>query len=370
MVSLPSLTMMNVISFRTRSALPLRHALMGGLIASLASLGCSASDSGNDANGGSGGSSPGSGGTNMTSGGAGGSGGAAPGTGGVAPGVGGAGGTGGVATGGAAGTTGGTGGTTPGTGGATGGTGGAMPGTGGTGGGTPGGGCQQADVLCADFEADAEGGPPGAPWEMCGSLPTGYQLAVQAGTGYEGSKGFFSSGASTGTNYCAPYTDIGELPQFWVTARIKISGPVDMHHEVTFFELGPEPGDSNELRIGYRGDSSCPGPNGPHQGFELGALNGPGGEFTGCTGLKPSPDQWYCLEVSVDQTDGGEAALRSQLYVDGQLQSMLVHMQSHDTILSNSKVSYLKAGMQTYGEPFEGLVIDDLSVSTVRVGCD
>ncbi len=83
---------------------------------------------------------------------------------------------------------------------------------------------------------------------------------------------------------------------------------------MTFFELGPVTGDDPELRIGYRGDSSCPDNGGVHQGFELGATQGPGGEYTGCTGYKPVSDEWVLPGVHVDQSAGD--SLVADLYVD------------------------------------------------------
>lgn len=236
------------------------------------------------------------------------------------------------------------------------------------------GGCAEADLWCEDFEGIANGALPGAPWQLNPSCPdlgaVSLEVGAEAGAGFNGTVGLSSSGASTGTNYCAPLIELEPMTEFWVTTRVKISGEIDMQHEVTFFELGPDASENAELRIGYRGDNSCPGPNGPYQGFELAALNGPSGEYTGCTGMKPVADQWYCLEVFIDQSgSNAEAPLSSQFYIDGERKNMLVHMQEHDTILSNSTVSYIKVGMQSYGGEFDGIVLDDFSVSTTRVGC-
>lgn len=236
------------------------------------------------------------------------------------------------------------------------------------------GGCAEADLWCEDFEGVANGALPGAPWQLNPSCPdlgaVSLEVGAEAGAGFNGTVGLSSSGASTGTNYCAPLIELEPLTEFWVTTRVKISGAIDMQHEVTFFELGPDASENAELRIGYRGDNSCPGPNGPYQGFELAALNGPNGEYTGCTGMKPVAEQWYCLEVFIDQSgSNAEAPLSSQFYIDGERKNMLVHMQERDTILSNSAVSYIKVGMQSYGGEFDAIVLDDFSVSTTRVGC-
>jgi len=271
--------------------------------------------------------------------------------------------------GGAPGVGGGSGGTSPSTGGVSSG------GDVGTGGETASGGssgvapCSDADLLCLDFESDTVGmKPSGDPWEASACSDQTYQASVTAGSGNNGSQGYVTGNASSGTNYCALMTDIGSPPEFWVRAWIKIGGPnPDAQHEVTFFELGPVTGDDPELRIGYRGDSSCPDNGGTHQGFELGATQGPGGEYTGCTGYKPVSDEWYCLEVHVDQTAG--SSLVADLYVDSVQQDYLVHSMPETEVLGNFAVSYLKVGMQSYSGTFEELVIDDLSLSTTQLGC-
>jgi len=230
-------------------------------------------------------------------------------------------------------------------------------------------GCTEADLFCFDFEDTTAGmKPSGEPWEPSNCSDQTYSAAVTAASGMNGSQGYVTSGASTGTNYCALVGDIGTPSEFWVRAFIKIGGTdPDAEHEVTFFELGPSTSDDPELRIGYRGDGSCPNNGGVHQGFELGATQGPGGEYTGCTGLKPVANEWYCLEVHVDQTAG--TTLVADLYVDSVQQDYLVHSMPQTEVLGNFAVQYLKVGMQSYGGQFGELVLDDLSVSTTRMAC-
>ncbi len=230
-----------------------------------------------------------------------------------------------------------------------------------------GAGCAEADIFCETFESYTGMRPSGGMWiaDPCMNN-TNYSASVEAGAGPDASAAYVTSGASTGSNYCVLMTDLGEeLPtEFWLTAAIKIGGTdPDLEHEVTFLELGPEEGDASELRIGYRGDSSC-----AVQGFELGALEGPGGEYTGCTGLKPVADKWYCLETHIDQSGGSGTV--SQLYVNDVLQDYNVHGMTKETVLSNSTPRFLKVGMQSYGGEFGSLVIDQLSVSSTRVGCN
>lgn len=201
--------------------------------------------------------------------------------------------------------------------------------------------------------------------EMC--FADSYMASVQAGAGLAGSNALVTSGASSSANSCALMTELGDLDDFWVTASIYIGGADPAaEHEVTFFELGEVRGDDPELRIGYRGDSSCNNNGDVYAGFEIGATQGPGGEFTGCTGNVPVAQQWYCLEVHVDQSSG---SLVAQLHVDGEKQETLVHSSPEEDVLGTFEAKILKVGMQSYGGEFASLAIDDLSVSTARVGC-
>lgn len=254
--------------------------------------------------------------------------------------------------------------------------GGATGGSPGAGGSTPlGSGCENADIFCLDFEADAVGSAPAHDWDtsvMC--YDSNYSRTVEAAVGLEGSQGFVTSGASSSANTCALVYALGGLSDFWVTAHIKIGGPdPDMEHEVTFFELGELAAvDDPELRIGYRGDSSCPNAGAIYQGFELGATKGAnGGEDTGCTGSKvnegiPVSGEWYCLEVHVTQ---GSEMLTADLWVNGVNQDFLQHSQPVTEIRGSFEAHYLKVGQQSYAGSFEEVVLDNVSLSTMQVGC-
>lgn len=224
--------------------------------------------------------------------------------------------------------------------------------------GTP-SGCQDADILCEDFEG---GLPSGGSWLDTTCWDSNYQISVSEGA-------LLTSGASSSANNgCPLHYDLGVLESFWVTAHVRIVGnEPGMEHEVTFFELGAQPdADDPELRIGYRGDSSCNNNGAIYAGLELGATQGPGGEYTGCTGLVPPAETWLCLEVSVEQSGD---SLEADMYLDGEPLDYLVHSMPQTTVLGNFSTRYLKVGMQSYSGAFDGLLIDDLSVSSTRVAC-
>lgn len=237
-------------------------------------------------------------------------------------------------------------------------------GSGGSGGGGGGGGlgCSRATKLCETFDALAEDAlPSGAGWLPRNCFDAGYNIGAKAGA-------LVSSGASTSANSCALVYDMGTQTDFWVSASITITGKApSTEHEVTFFELGEKAdADDPELRIGYRGDSSCSNSGAVYAGFEIGATKGPGGEFTGCTGVVPEPNKAYCLEVHVVQATG---MFTAELFSDGKKLDTLVHSKPEPKVQGLFDARYLKVGMQSYSGAFDGLVIDNLSVSSSQVGC-
>jgi len=236
-------------------------------------------------------------------------------------------------------------------------------------------GCTDADLLCADFEDAVVGQKPaGTPWMAENCFDPGYTKTVESGVGVSGSQGLVTSGASSSANTCALVYDLGAQTDFWLRAWIKIGGAdPDLQHEVTFLELGASATvDDPELRIGYRGDSSCSNSGANYQGFELGATKGlNNGEDTGCTGSKvnlgmPVASEWYCLEVHVTQ---GGGQLMSDLFVDGVNQDYLIHSSPQTEVGGAFQAQYLKVGMQSYSGTFDSLTLDDISLSTTRIAC-
>lgn len=233
-------------------------------------------------------------------------------------------------------------------------------------------GCDGADILCADFEDVAAGQVPmGAPWiAPPGHCPdTGYQLGVEASSGSNGSQALVSSNSSTSTNACALVADLGEQSDFWVRAMVKYqgTGPTN-EHEITFFELGEHPDqDDPEGRVGFRTDGCNDTDGSPFGGLEFNMTKGPGGEYTGCTGVPLEGDRFYCVEIHVAQSGGTTSG---DLYLDGQVQSFTNHGMPVDHVLAEGSFRYLKLGAQTYGSVNTGpLVLDDVAVGTSRIAC-
>jgi hypothetical protein len=227
-------------------------------------------------------------------------------------------------------------------------------------------------VLCADFDALAPGSlPTGAPWIAAPGhcAATGYMIAVESGTAVSGTQALVSSNASTSTNACALVADLGEQSDFWVRAQVRYvgTGPTN-EHEITFFELGEHPDqDDPEGRVGFRFDGCNAVDGTPFPGLEFNMTVGPGGEFTGCTGVQLEADRWYCVEVHVNQAGSPTSG---ELYLDGVEQSYTNHGSPVDEVLANGRFRYLKLGAQTYGNINTGpLLLDDVAVGTSRVGC-
>ncbi len=145
------------------------------------------------------------------------------------------------------------------------------------------------------------------------------------------------------------------------------TGPTN-EHEITFFELGEHADqDDPEGRVGFRTDGCNDTDGSAFGGLEFNMTKGPGGEFTGCTGVPLAGDQWYCVEVHVVQSGSSTSG---NLFLDGEEQAFTNHGMAVDEVLASGSFRYLKLGAQTYGSINTGpLVLDDVAVSTQRIGC-
>lgn len=233
-------------------------------------------------------------------------------------------------------------------------------------------GCAAADILCADFEDVSVGAlPSGGKWLAAPShcANTGYEIGVEASSGSNGSQALVSSNSSSSTNACALVADMGEQSEFWLRAMVKYvgTGPTN-EHEITFFELGEHAEqDDPEARVGFRNDGCHDTDGSPFGGLEFNMTKGPGGEFTGCTGVPLDGDRWYCVEIHVVLAG---AQTKGELYLDGEEQAFTNHGSAVDEVLAEGSFRYLKLGAQTYGSVNTGpLVLDDVAVGTKRQGC-
>ena len=250
------------------------------------------------------------------------------------------------------------------TGGIAGGGGGA--GTAGAAGDTGKGSCASADILCLTFEDLPAGSMPQAePFQKynCGGQATSTDLLVEDGKGVNGSKGFTSKKSLNGG--CNLLADLGVHEELWVTADVKFSAgvPVATVHELTPFEITATATDDPGIRPGIRADNSC----NSWPGAELNITGG--GERTGCTAFKFMTEQWYCLEVQVKNQ---AAAVEGHLFIDSVEPSYHIHQDAVTSVVNMdwTGARMLRLGARSYSSSVESpLYIDNLSVSTKRVGC-
>jgi len=227
-------------------------------------------------------------------------------------------------------------------------------------------GCALADILCLTFDDLATGSMPQmAPFKTydCAGLATSTDLLVEDGKGVNGSKGFTSKKSLNGG--CNLLADLGVHAELWVTADVKFSAgiPVDTIHELTPFELTATATDDPGIRPGIRADNSC----NSWPGAELNITGG--GERTGCTAFKFSTDQWYCLEVQVQNQ---AAAVEGHLFIDGTEPGYHIHQDAVTSVVNMgwTGARMLRLGARSYSSSVDSpLYIDNLSVSTSRVGC-
>ena len=244
----------------------------------------------------------------------------------------------------------------------------ASPGTGGGGSaGAPGkGGCAVADILCLTFEDIAPGSmPQSAPFQTynCGGQSTSTDLLVEEGKGKGGGKALTSKKSLNGG--CNLLADLGKHAEMWVTADVKFSAgvAVDTVHELTPFEVTKTATDDPGIRPGIRADNSC----NSWPGAELNITGG--GERTGCTAFKFATEKWYCLEVQIKNL---AASVEGDLHIDGVKQPFHIHQDAVDTVVNAdwTGAQMLRLGARSYSsEVASPIYVDNLSVSTTRVGC-
>jgi hypothetical protein len=236
----------------------------------------------------------------------------------------------------------------------------------GAGGDTGKGSCASADILCLTFEELTAGSMPQMePFQKynCSGQATSTDLLVEDGKGKNGSKGFTSKKSLNGG--CNLLADLGAHEELWVTADVKFSAgvPVGTVHELTPFEITATATDDPGIRPGIRADNSC----NSWPGAELNITGG--GERTGCTAFKFMTEQWYCLEVQVKNL---AASVEGHLFIDGVEPSYHIHQDAVTSVVNTgwTGARMLRLGARSYSSSVDApLYLDNLSVSTKRVGC-
>jgi hypothetical protein len=218
-------------------------------------------------------------------------------------------------------------------------------------------------IFCKDFEADPVGmEPTGSPWVTPNCFDMQRVLKVDDTQAKSGTKSLLSS--KIGYDDCTLRADLGSVTDFYVRSYVRFGTGADFtSHEVTIFELAPSATtDDPEIRIGFRGDSSC-----IPTGGEV-TITG-AGEITGCSGFQYAANTWYCVEAHVNQTNGATV----EVWIDGVAQSFMVTQMPQNPVAKpdwSTPARYLKLGIRSYAGPATWeLWNDDVAVGTQRIGC-
>jgi hypothetical protein len=188
-------------------------------------------------------------------------------------------------------------------------------------------------------------------------------LLVEDGKGKEGTRALTSKKSLNGG--CNLLADLGDHAELWVTADVMFSAgvPVGTVHELTPFEVTKTATDDPGIRPGIRADNSC----NSWPGAELNITGG--GERTGCTAFQFMTETWYCLEVQIKNQ---AAAVEGDLHIDGMKQPFHIHQDEAMTVVNMdwTGARMLRLGSRSYSSQVDSpIYVDNLSVSTTRVGC-
>jgi hypothetical protein len=127
--------------------------------------------------------------------------------------------------------------------------------------------------------------------------------------------------------------------------------------------------DDPAVRFGSRTKEPCTA----HGGAQVTVIGLGNGESTGCDGNHPLPqDSWYCFEAHITQSG---TTLVAETYINGEAMS---YQSSGMTAAPNvtsegisAKVDHLRLGIFSTDSGLTGDVyVDDIAVSTARVGCN
>jgi hypothetical protein len=243
---------------------------------------------------------------------------------------------------------------------------------GGSGGTPPAAGCTGTELLCEDFEGVAEGMvPSAAPWHALDSSCAFQMAQFTMGVTTEQKNGGTKSLKVTNKHYaqCRLSGQFDVVNEFWVRAYSYWETGLDISNRETL-DIDMTPGfrtaDDPALRFGYRSKSPCEMYAGP----QITIIGLAGGEATGC-GSRPMPQgEWFCFEAHVEQSQN----LVVSTYINGEAISyqstgkpMTTTIQSESPI--TEKIDHIRLGIFSTGEAQGSVYIDDVAVSTTRLGC-
>lgn len=262
----------------------------------------------------------------------------------------------------------GTGGDSAGAGGASGGSAG-MDGTGGVTGSL---GCSGSELLCEDFEDVAEGMvPTGGPWkpldDSCQYQTATFTMGVTTALANGGSKSLKVTNKHFAQ--CRLSGEFQATDEFWVRAYSYWEPGLDISNRETL-DIDLTPGhrtaDDPAVRFGYRSKAPCEEYAGP----QITIIGIGGGEATGCGSREMPKGEWFCFEAHVQQA----STLVVSTYINGEALSyqstgkpMTASISTENAI--TQKLDHIRLGIFSTGEAQGSIYLDDIAVSTTRIGC-
>lgn len=170
---------------------------------------------------------------------------------------------------------------------------------------------------------------------------------------------------------CRISASFGDADDFWVRAFVYWDASVDFsNREVLELDLHGTLGanmDSPAIRFGHRSKAPCEATPGP----QITLMDIAGGEQTGCSTSTQIPKgEWYCFEAHVSQA----SLVSVKTYIDGsEFSYTSIGKPETDTVDTpnepSQKMTFLRLGMFSTTLTTGDLFLDDVAVSTTRLGC-
>lgn len=234
--------------------------------------------------------------------------------------------------------------------------------------------CTGSELLCEDFEAVAEGAVPGAPWlpldPSCEFQTSQFSMGVSSEQVNPESG---STRALKVTNkhfaQCRLSGQFEPVNEFWVRAFAYWGTELAIDNRETL-DIDLTPGfrtaDDPAVRFGYRSKAPCEEYAGP----QVTIIGLAGGEVTGCGSRTMPQGQWFCFEAHVNQT----SVLDVRTYIDGvAMQYQSIGKPLTESIATEGaiteKLDHIRLGIFSTGEAQGTIFLDDVAVSTTRLGC-
>lgn len=233
-------------------------------------------------------------------------------------------------------------------------------------------GCTGNELLCEDFEDVAEGMvPTGGPWkpldDSCKYQTSSFTMGVTTALANGGSKSL-----KVTNKHFAQCRLSGEFPatdEFWVRAYSYWEPGLDISNRETL-DIDLTPGhrtsDDPAVRFGYRSKAPCEEYAGP----QITIIGMGGGEVTGCASRAMPKGEWFCFEAHVQQA----STLVVSTYIDGEaLSYQSTGKPMTESIATEApisqKIDHIRLGIFSTGEAQGSIYLDDIAVSTTRIGC-